>query len=547
MKKNRFIIALFTALAATSCYEDKSTLPDNPIDGVTLNATEEEKTIRVGYKEQIDIVPNITRNGKSDDSGLTYEWAINLFPGWSKTEYEVVGTEKELHTVLNNEVNSNSYYLRLLVTDTMHDDLQYSFLYQVYIQPSLLDGLLICDTKDEQTSDFNLVMNNKLTAFYNKEEKVFRNILSDKNEAYPGLIKSIVPTNAGNYTMTHTNMIWAIDENGQLGCYETDNYTLRSMDDCFIYKPASVSLVMRAGQYICAATDMGFYAVNYTNFTSSYFGWINASLSNYPIDNNVYAAFSGNGIGDSYSNYALAAWFCDEADAFISGDMFFSNAQAAPFNNTTYDLSNKRAIAGGMSVDEVTPTFLLKDEVTGEYTIYTLSRQKDAEGEYDADGNWIETAPGADSSIKNAYTIPAEGKTLLDKAVAYSFAALESILYVATADGVYTINFAGATATVNSVAQFTASGEEITGMKLYQQGMYITEHDSRYNAEYPDNGGWEETAWNNRAVIVTTQKGSEGVVYVVPMTQLGTGNLDATDALRYDGFGRILAVSTTVY
>ncbi|MBQ8502166.1 MAG: hypothetical protein IJ494_07745 [Bacteroides sp.] len=539
MKKNRIIIALFTALAATSCYEDKSTLPDNPIDGVTLNATEEEKTIRVGYKEQIDIVPNITRNGKSDDSGLTYEWAINLFPGWSKTEYEVVGTEKELHTVLDNEVNSDSYYLRLLVTDTMHDDLQYSFLYQVYVQPSLLDGLLICDTKDEQNSDFNLVMNNKLTSFYNKEEKVFRNILSEKNEIYSGLVKFMAPASADYYP--GTNFMWTIDENNQLVGYNTENYTMSDMDKCFVYKPESVYSVMRAGQYICAATDMGFYAVIYTNFTSSYFGWINASLSNYPIDNNVYAAFSGNG------SYALAAWFCDEADAFISGDMIFNNAQAAPFNNTTYDLSNKRAIAGGMSVDEVTPTFLLKDEVTGEYTIYTLSRQKDAEGEYDADWNWIETAPGADSSIKNAYTIPAEGKTLLDKAVAYSFAALESILYVATADGVYTINFAGATATVNSVAQFTASGEEITGMKLYQQGMYITEHDSRYNAEEPDKGGWEETAWNNRAVIVTTQKGSEGVVYVVPMTQLGTGNLDATDALRYDGFGRILAVSTTVY
>ena len=64
---------------------------------------------------------------------------------------------------------------------------------------------------------------------------------------------------------------------------------------------------------------------------------------------------------------------------------------------------------------------------------------------------------------------------------------------------------------------------------------------------YPENGGWEKLAWNNRAVIVTAQKGEEGVVYVVPMIQLGTGNLDASAALRYDGFGRILAVSATCY
>ena len=51
MKKNTLIIGLFTAFALSSCYEDKSTLPENPIDGVELNVTEEEKVIRIGYKE----------------------------------------------------------------------------------------------------------------------------------------------------------------------------------------------------------------------------------------------------------------------------------------------------------------------------------------------------------------------------------------------------------------------------------------------------------------------------------------------------------------
>ena len=72
-------------------------------------------------------------------------------------------------------------------------------------------------------------------------------------------------------------------------------------------------------------------------------------------------------------------------------------------------------------------------------------------------------------------------------------------------------------------------------------------YDNVANPDYPENGGWEKLAWNNRAVIVTAQKGEEGVVYVVPMIQLGTGNLDASAALRYDGFGRILAVSATCY
>ena len=528
----------------TSCYEDKSTLADNSIDGVELTITDEEKIIRVGYKEQLDIVPNLTKGGKVDDTGLVFEWAINQYAGWSKTEYQVIGTEKELHTVLDNAVNSDCYYLRLLVTDTQNDDLQYSFLYQVYVQPSMLDGLLICDTKDGQTSDLNLVMNKKLTAYYDKEEKIFRNILSDKDETFPGLVKYMAPASAGYYP--GLEMMWVINEDGQLGGYNTEDYTLYDMDKCFVYKPESVSSVMRIGQYVCANTDLGFYAVNYVNFESSFFGWKNASMSAYPIDNNVFAAFSGGQIENNV--YALGAWFCNETDAFISADMGFSAGMAVPFNNITYDLSNKRAVAAGMSVNEFTPTFLMKDEVTGEYAIYVLARQKDAEGEWDENWNWIETAPGTDSGIKAVYDIPAEGKTLLDKAVATSFATLESILYVATEDGVYTINFAGATPTVNTTAQFTASGEKITDMHLYQQGMYITEYGNRYDANDPySSGGWEEVSWNNRAVVVTTQKGNEGVVYVVPMIQLGTGNLDASSALRYDGFGRVLAVSATAY
>lgn len=537
MKKNTLMIALFTTLALSSCYEDKSTLPENSFDGVELNITEEEKIIRVGYKEQLDIVPNITKNGKADDAGLTYEWAINLFPGWSKMEYEVVGTEKELHTVLNNGVDSDCYYLRLLVTDTQNGNLQYSFLYQVYVQPSILDGLLIADTKDGQTSDLNLVMNDKLTIWYDKDEKVLRNILKDRE--YQGLIKFMNPVQVGIYP--GDKMIWVIDEEGQTCAYETENFSVfLDMDEVFVGQSCMVGAVMRAGQYVCAYTDLGFYALNHTYFQMAPgLAVPNSSLSAYSVDNNIYASISAlNGVNNS--TYAMLAWYCDEADAFISGDFSFMGASAVEFNNPEkFDLSNKRAVCGGMSVDEVTPTFLLKDQVTGEYIIYTLSRQED----YDADWNPIDKP----SSIKAAYTVPAEGKALLDKAVATDFACLESILYVATEDGVYTINFAGATPTVNTVAQFTANGEKITGMQLYQQGQYVTAYDNVANPEYPENGGWEKKEWNNRAVVVTAQKGEEGVVYVVPMKNLGTGNLDASAALRYDGFGRILAVSATCY
>ena len=48
-------------------------------------------------------------------------------------------------------------------------------------------------------------------------------------------------------------------------------------------------------------------------------------------------------------------------------------------------------------------------------------------------------------------------------------------------------------------------------------------------------------------VIALNARWGEGKVYVVPMTQIGTGNLDISKALIYDGFGKILDVTTIGY
>ncbi len=54
--------------------------------------------------------------------------------------------------------------------------------------------------------------------------------------------------------------------------------------------------------------------------------------------------------------------------------------------------------------------------------------------------------------------------------------------------------------------------------------------------------------WNNRAIILTTQKGdSDGKVYVIPISQPGIGTLDPSKGLSYDGFGKILDVTAIGY
>ena len=57
-----------------------------------------------------------------------------------------------------------------------------------------------------------------------------------------------------------------------------------------------------------------------------------------------------------------------------------------------------------------------------------------------------------------------------------------------------------------------------------------------------------QTEWNNKAIIVTTQSSEyEGKVHIIPITQVASGTLDPSKAKTYDGFGKILDVTTTGY
>ncbi|WP_418992499.1 PKD-like family lipoprotein [Alistipes sp.] len=539
MKKIRIPILLCFALAALAgCYEDKTTYAANPIDPVELHSDEEQQTLRVGYLEPFDMAPRITKGGREDDPDLSYEWAINTIPG--KTEFEVIGQEKELHTVLTNPIASSYYTLKLTVSDKAHDDLQYIFTWKVYVQSAFLDGLLVCDTQDGKTSDFSLIMNRRLTTNYDKEEKIMRHFLSQAGHPYPGLVESLAVSTYGNYGSTNIiNQLWAIDRDGRAVYYDCKDYSMVSMEEIFTYIPAGMKVyqVFKTNQNFMASCSNGIYVI--TPGSTKELGWPNSVASSYPINNRAVASYSREDLVSG-----CASWFCKEKAELVSFNGQFSSQQYTTYHSDE-PLEGKSAVAAGMTTDHETPAILMKDDASGEYAIYILQRYVAEQGYWDATyENWTQTAPEIPAAVRTIHPIPATGKALLDRAVGIAFCCTENILYVATTEGVHVINFAGAQVTVSD-SKFSPDAETVTGIKLYQQGQYV------YNLRLVYNPGGTTKCplldLTNRALIVTTQKSdAEGFVYVLPMTQIGTGNLDVASAMRYDGFGKILAVSTTI-
>lgn len=549
------ILLLLSMFCIASCYDDKSTLATSSIPEVQINIADENQknTIKVGYQVPVDIVPTITQAG-TDGSKLLYEWAITEGTSSSKPVYEVIGTEKEYHDIINRPISSASYTLKLTVTDAANDNLQYTYTWDVYVQSSFLDGLLVADSENGSATDLTLINSSQLTHNYVKEEKIFRHILKTANgSSYNGLLTSLTYETRGNAAILASpilHQVWGISSMGESIRFDCEDYSINGTwesENIFLYRPEGfqIKTYVRSSQLFIAITNNGIYS--FINTIGNKFSMPNSVFNGYEINNNVYAANSSYHVSDNHF-----VWLDKPKKAFyaLNGTSFNTCTTYAP--NSEFDpgaMTGKSAIAATSSQDGSLATFLLKEDNSGEYIIYTLNQYRAEKGIYEDPEDmesWIITSPEVPASAKNKFTIPLAGKTLLDKAVSIFFGHTNNVLYVVTDTGVYAFTYGmGSEAVVSTVSQFTpAAGEKITKAKLYQQGQYT----NQINVMTGNPPVIAPNSWNNKALIIVTQSGEfNGKVSIVPMKQPGAGTLDTSNTKTYDGFGKVLDVITTGY
>ncbi|MDR1274172.1 MAG: hypothetical protein LBK12_06440, partial [Odoribacteraceae bacterium] len=137
--------------------------------------------------------------------------------------------------------------------------------------------------------------------------------------------------------------------------------------------------------------------------------------------------------------------------------------------------------------------------------------------------------------------IPASFNALLDAAVSIFFINDYAVMYVATANAITPLIFAGGVVSAETTYN-VPSGETLTMAKLFQEGVYA---DHRYIFDDPDWAELTPQPLTNRAVCFVTSTGAyENNAYIIPMvTNLassGTLNTDASKTLKFTGFGKIL-------
>lgn len=526
MKKtiNKILSFLLILFVTSSCFQDKSNLDVSKIDDAVIESDDMPSILRVDYLGEVNFKPNVKIGNVTNPDKVTYRWEINQTPGYS--DMVVIGNKRELDTIITNHILPAAYTLLFTVRDERYG-LEYQKAWPLYVSSAFREGIVVADTKDGQTSDINLIMDNSLTAAYDKGKRVMYNIWKTATgQASPSLIKSIEYALHKPSPILTKNLITAI--------YEDNNINMINCEDYSVFKNAD---------QIFPSRDGNFKPSGFTTINNGYWVLLNNNVPYVSATNQMITAFmmpvsgvqsADNGIviaDNSNGSGPYALWYNAEAGKFYNVAMTFTTpATGGTYTNQgVFDPQNvpgRTAIAGDVSIDGVTATMLMKNNSTSNYEIFAISFSY-------TDANYNQTP----SAPKLKVEIPAALTPIINSAVSVFFNMFDPVMFVATANKVYAVNFGGGVVSYQEV--YTSSTGTIAKAKLYVQGRFGLNQDD-FNTE---KGPIFEAplALNTKAIVLAINQGTtQGTIEVIPQSNTATGVLNAAQTLKYTGFGRIL-------
>lgn len=525
--KNRIYTSLTLLLAllvTSSCFQDKSTLDVNKIEAIKIESSDMPDILRVDYLGKVDFAPTVTMGATTNPENVSYIWEINQTPG--STDMVQIGSERVLNTTITNQILPASYTLLFTVRDEQNG-LEYHKSWPLYVSSAFREGIVVAHTKDGQTSDLNLIMDNAITASYDKGEKIYYDVWqSSLGEPRPALIKSIDYSIHKASSLLTTNLITAIYEDNNIEMIDCEDYSLyKNADQIFPgrgadFKPQSFTTINNSYWLLVANDNAYVYANN--QVVTAFMVPVSGVQS---VNGSIAIADNSSGSGP----YAL--WYDNQTGGMYGVMLTFTTpAMGGAYSNTgvfdPQNIPNRSMVAGDISMDGRTATMLMKDNNTNSYELYAISFSY-----YDANWNLTPSAP------KLKVELPSELTSIIDNAVSVFFNMFDPVMFIATTNKVYAVNFGGGVISYKEV--YSVSSGEISKAKLFVQGRFgLNQND--FNVE---NGPIhdEPLDLNANAIVLAINDGlNNGHIEVVPQSSTSSGTLNLSGTLSYTGFGKIL-------
>ena len=426
---------------------------------------------------------------------------------------------------------NNAYKLVYEVRDNTTDIIQEQ-VFDVTVMSPFGSGLIVCDTKDEMTSDVSLIMAYNFTDSYRKEQDtVMRNLFSSVNGRKINGVATAVRS-----TTYQVNRSLTIGTDHTLDRVDPFNYSyIDGNGDMFVIDPGQYNVTTigydpQIGAELLAITGKIYpRSMQQDNKVYSYY-LQTSDMSDYYMGIFYRPAWE-NGIGFDEKNGRLLEFDSDDQlKVFISAKI----PADAPFDQNK--LQGFTCLAMFSCYDSQMHIILKeiapktgKAKTNGKIYSYITLRTYDPE-----------TDNGKPLKIIDLNSFPE-----IQDARFFEGTETQNVIYYATSTKIYSINLAIANPLVT--LEYTApEGEEITSMmawKEYQGKVDYTNPNP--NADADDKV--IEVSNNNRMIVLSTYNPSsrEGFVRTVAIATLGTGTLEKNRELHgeFGGFGRITATN----
>ena len=517
MKKILLYISVILSIITTSCLKDRTNKDIKVINPIVIDTTGLGSSYISFQMDSLKINPKVTM-GTSNLSTLKYEWSINAYGGYKR----ITGTNKNLAAKITEAPATTSYMLIFTATDTI-TKLKAFYTWSLKVNPVFGEGLIVADTKDDATSDLNLIMAyNFNTAKPDSAPRIFYNLYSDNNGTkINGLVKSLtyMSYNTTKFiTVLTDNLIMKIDP---------VSYKLKlTNNDLFLLPPAAISPNMVQS---IQATNQHEYIVNNGKIHHRYGDNVQYGYA-YLFDKTDYTCEkvcglqspSGPGgiLYDGLNNRFLMLPTMTSSTNPLVGFPVVDNSTPAPAfdpqnmgNKTCLNLQegqNKRIVA------------VMKNRNLPQYYVYQVISTNPVNGKMGYSVHDISSNP--DITLSKFYTC----------------STAENVLFYATDSKIYSSTLLVDGTNVTNLRYTVASGEKITGMNIYIRNgnMYLP------NLTTPGDYSQRSTlASAYRLVVISTYNDvtKVGKIITIPLQTVGVGGLvtDPAYIRTFTGFGKI--------
>lgn len=510
------LAAFALALALPSCYKDLST--EAPLTrtlsidttGVNNTVYNGKACLEVANGSTLTLSPKLNLTGMAE-ADLSFTWEIsiettnstlNLFSEFAQT--------RDLAKVVNWAPSNHPYLMVFTATDNQ-TGVKYMQDFQVIVVSGTGEGLIVADTQDGQSSDLTLVKSSVLMPGHKGQTQYKRNLFSLNNgKAFEGSIKQMI------YTPDKTNnpeyLVYVLSDK-DLQTINSSSYLVKqTFEDLFTMPPAKGGAFQTIGvdnmaQFFVYGEDLYVMkrTANETQFTSP----VNYVSPNLTAKKKVANAF--------LNNAGAQPSFFDQTQGMLVTSIGFSQSYGLVYANPgtgpyAYD---PLALQGYEAIGQVTSN--------GTEAFHVLRNTADKSI------SLFGYKPNASFTTSNAYTTAACPN--IGKAQWFEGAGDRPVVYYATPETVYTGLLASGS--MSATVGFNApAGETITCIKLFADAWTL----------YFSNSSETPSSSHHNVLMVATYNGSEGKVYLLPISG-NSGSLGSpTAGQTLTGFRKITAL-----